>query len=163
MLRKLHTKITFYYQFKLMLVFSAKTYRKFLKQPLTLLSQVFILEKINVDFYFSQKRKFSCNFINLRFLQIFATMPQISLITHETLIKSKCKLKHVIQRSYNQVNQSKSHIMTAPLEHPLGVQEAGVRSPTVSHQRCKTGRFALLSLPIGTSELGNGEAGSESV
>ncbi len=31
------------------------------------------------------------------------------------------------------------------LERPLGVREAGVRSPTASHQ---SGRFALLSLAI---------------
>ncbi len=43
----------------------------------------------------------------------------------------------------------------------LGVREAGVRSLTVSHQRCKCGRFAFLSLALGTNELGNTVAGSE--
>ncbi len=45
----------------------------------------------------------------------------------------------------------------------LGVREAGVRSPTASHQRGKTGRFALLSLALGINELGNRLGGSEPV
>ncbi len=40
------------------------------------------------------------------------------------------------------------------LERSLGVREAGVRSPTVSHQRRKNGRFALLSLALGIKDLG---------
>ncbi len=39
------------------------------------------------------------------------------------------------------------------LERPLGVREAGVRSPTASHQRHKNGRFALLSFALGINEL----------
>ncbi len=49
------------------------------------------------------------------------------------------------------------------LERPLGVLEAGVPSPTASHQRRKNGRFALLSLALGIRELGIRLAGSESV
>ncbi len=44
-----------------------------------------------------------------------------------------------------------------------GAEQAGVRSPTASHQRRKTGRFALLSLALGVNELGNQLGGSESV
>ncbi len=48
------------------------------------------------------------------------------------------------------------------LERPLGVREAGVRSPTALHKRRKNW-FALLSLALGINELGNRLFGSESV
>ncbi len=49
------------------------------------------------------------------------------------------------------------------LERPLGVREAGVRSPTASHQNVKTGRLALLGLALGLNELGNRLGGSKPV
>ncbi len=49
------------------------------------------------------------------------------------------------------------------LERPLGVREAGVRSLTASHQRCKNGKFVLLSLALGINELGIQLGGLESV
>ncbi len=41
------------------------------------------------------------------------------------------------------------------IEHLLGVREAGVHYLITLHQRCKTGRFAHLSLALGINELGN--------